>query len=468
MTQFPRQGGILLVFRRYLSLRGFLRKRLSPLVVQSLTLLAAATTLAAQERPELPADLSLPQSLRIALSNSTLIRTAQAGLDKATGQRAQSRAPLLPQVSLAARQSYYTASLIGLGLDIPTLPSKIGPSGAMDARLILTQDLLNISNLREWQASRSREDSSRLMVNDARELVTLAVVSAYLDALRARASRDSLLEQTKLAQELYQITRDRVNQGVSAELDANRAMQQVNTLEQQRQQFEQTYIAAKLNLATILQARVTSDFDVSDPIAYGDMLNQTSDRVAAIQAALAARADYRSANANLRAAELQVASVRSTRLPIVRLTFDDGQSGSTPVHNINTYRLVGSLELPIFTGGRIQGEQDEAEAAVRDARVTLDEIRSQVEKDVLNAISGVEWALREVETSTGNTTLSRQEVDLTRARFTQGISDNTELVNAQTRLSQSEDAAIRARYTLGLSRANLARATGVAENSYPK
>jgi outer membrane protein len=433
-----------------------------------IAVLLATTLTAAQDRPALPPDLSLAQALRIALANSTLIRAAQADVDKAVGRRAQSRGPLLPQVSFAARQSYYTASLLGLGLDIPTIPSKLGPSAAMDARLILTQDLLNISNLRDWQASRSREDSFRFMLNDARELVTLSVVSAYLDALRARESRDSLLEQTRLARELYQITRDRVNQGVSAELDANRAMQQVNFLEQQRQHFEQLYIAAKLNLASILQARVASDFEVSDMGAYGDSITQGMDRITAVQRALASRPDYRSAEASVTAAELQVKAVKSTRLPTLKLTFDDGQSGTTPIHNINTYRVQGALEVPLFTGGRIAGETDEAEATLRQARASLDETRSLVERDVLTAISGVEWALREVETSTGNTTLSRQEVDLTRARFTQGISDNTELVNAQTRLSQAEDAHIRARYTLGVARANLARATGVAENSYPK
>lgn len=436
--------------------------------IASLALMLATTVATAQERPALPTELSLAAALRIALINSTTLRSAQANLDKASGLRQQSKSPLLPQVNINARQSYYTASLLGVGLDIPDLPTKLGPSAAMDARISVTQEVFNRENRKEFNASSSREESSRFLVNNARELVTLSVVSAYLDALRFKASRDSLVEQTQLARDLHQITRDRVNQGVSAELDANRAMQQVNSLEQQRLEFEQSYIDAKLNLAAILQARVTSDFEVSDPAAYGDMIMPVSDRNAAVQAALAMRADYRSATANVRAAELKLESIKSQRLPTFHITADDGQSGSTPAHNINTYRVMGALQVPIFTGGRIEGQSVEAEAALRDAQAGLDETRSLVERDVLAAISGVEWAQRQVEISTGNITLSRQEVDLTRSRFTQGISDNTELVNAQTRLSQAEDARIRARYTLGVARANLTRATGVAENSYPK
>src|SRR5262245_41853854 len=253
-------------------------RRLRVVASLSLTVILAATfATAAQERPPLPADLTLAAALRIALINSTVLRSAQANLDKVSGQRQQSKSPLLPQVNINARQAYYTASLQGVALDIPNLPTKVGPSGAMDARISVTQEVFNRVNRKEYNASGSREESSRFLVNNARELVTLSVVSAYLDALRFKASRDSLLEQTQLALDLFQITRDRVNQGVSAELDANRAMQQVNSLEQQRLEFEQRYVDSKLNLAAILQARVTSDFEVSDPVAYGDMIMPVSD-----------------------------------------------------------------------------------------------------------------------------------------------------------------------------------------------
>src|SRR6201993_2904058 len=67
-----------------------------------------------------------------------------------------------------------------------------------------------------------------------------------------------------LADELYRLTRDRVSHGVAAELDANRAMQKVNALAQQSQEAAQSYIAAKLTLANILQARITADFEVAD------------------------------------------------------------------------------------------------------------------------------------------------------------------------------------------------------------
>ena len=416
--------------------------------------------------PDIPAQLTLSQALTIALSNSALIREAMAQLDQTSGRYQQSRSTLLPQLYLATRQSFETESLLGIGIDVPGLKGLIGPFGSMDARILLSQDLFNLASVRAWQSYRSRQQSSRLLVDDSREIVALNVVATYLEALKAKTIWNTLIEQTKLADDLYRLTRDRVSHGVAAELDANRAMQKVNALEQQSQEAAQRYIAAKLSLANILQARISADFDVADDAAYG--AGSPPDRDAALKTALAMRADYRAAEASVRAAELQVRSVKASRLPTLAMTFGDGQSGNTPVNNVNTYKIQGSISVPLYTGGRIRGEIEEAEGSLHEAQAQLDRNRSQIETDVLTAISGVEWALKEVETSARNVQLSRQEVDFTRQRFAQGISDNTEVVNAQDRLTQADDAHIRAQYLLGLARANLARSTGAAEKTYRK
>ncbi len=421
----------------------------------------------AADRPEMPKQLTLSQALAIALSGNSNIQMAQARLEQASGRYAQSRSTLLPQVDANVHQSYLTINLLGLGIDIPTVPQgRIGPFGSMDARLTLTQDLLNIANMQAWKSSRSRENSSRLLVNNAREVVVLDVVAAYLQALRAKGSRDALTEQTKLANDLYRLTEDQVKQGVSSTLESNRALQQVNSLEQQSQEAEQSYIAAKLALANVMQANITADFEVVDEAAYG--AETTLDRESALSAALASRPDYLSALANVRAAKLQVQSIKAYRLPTVSTSFSDGQSGDSPSNNVNTYRLTASINVPIFTSGRIRGQIEESEGVLHEAQAEVDRLRSEIEAELLTAASGVEWALKEVTTSTANVKLSRQELDLARERFTQGVADNTEVVNAQDRISRADDAHVRAQYTLGLARANLARATGAAEKNYRK
>jgi outer membrane protein TolC len=441
-------------------------KNLSRLLGVLLWVLAATRAHASDQQP-LPNPLTLSQAVTIALSNNSVIKMAQSHLDQSSGRNSQSRAVLLPQVEGFADQSYLTMNLRGLGIEIPGVSqAKQGPFGSFNARARLSQDLLNIANREVWKSSRSAQESSRLLVGNAREVVVLNVVGAYLQALRAKASRDTLTEQTKLATDLYQLTQDRVKQGVSAALEGNRAQQQVNSLEQQRQEAEQAYVEAKLNLANTLQVQITADFEVDDAAAYG--VETTIDHDAAINAAMASRPDYRAAQASVKAAELRVQAVKATRWPTIAASFSDGQSGDSPVNNVNTYRLSGTLYIPIYTSGRIRGEIEEAQGKLHEAQASADQLRSQIETDVLTAIAGVEWARKEVETSAGNVKLSREEVQLSRQRFTQGVTDNTEVVNAQDRVSRADDARVRALYTLGLARANLARATGAAEKTYRK
>lgn len=374
---------------------------------------------------------------------------------------------MLPQIDAYARQAYLTINLKGIGIDIPSVPQgKSDPFGSMDARIVLSQDLLNIANREAWKSAGARQESSRLLLGNAREVIVLNVVGAYLQALRAKASRDALAEQTKLADDLYKLTQDRVKQGISARLESIRAQEQVNSLEQQRQEAEQNYIVAKLTLANLLQTTVTSDFEVDDQSAYG--AESPLDRTTAVNAALVSRPDYLAAKSNVRAAELQVLSAKGNRYPTLSASFSDGQSGESPVHNQNTYRLAGTLNIPIYTGGRVRGQIEEAEGSLHEAQAGAEQVRSQIEADVLTAIAGVEWALKEVETSAANVKLSREEVELSRQRFAQGVTDNTEVVNAQDRVSKADDARVRAMYTLGLARANLARATGEAEKTYRK
>lgn len=417
--------------------------------------------------PALPNPLTISQAVTIALSNNSIVRQAQARLAQASGQYAQSRSALLPQVEGNIHQAYLTINLKGIGIDIPTVPQgTTDPFGSFDARISLRQDLLNIANREAWKSSGARQESSRLLLGNAREIVVLNVVGAYLQALRVKAARDALAEQTKLADDLYKLTQDRVKQGVSAKLEAIRAQEQVNSLEQQRQEAEQNYIAAKLNLANALQITITSDYEVNDSAAYG--AETGVDRAAAVNAALASRPDYLAAKSTVRAAELQVHAAKADRYPTVSASFSDGQSGDSPVHNQNTYRLAGTLNIPIYTGGRIRGQIDEAAGALHETQANAEQLRSQIETDVLTAIAGVEWAVKEVETSAVNVKLSREEVELSRQRFAQGVTDNTEVVNAQDRVSKADDARVRAMYTLGLARANLARSMGAAEKTYRK
>ena len=109
----------------------------------------------------------------------------------------------------------------------------------------------------------------------------------------------------------------------------------------------------------------------------------------ALAAAFQSRPDYRAAQAQVRAAELDLRSSRAERYPTLAFAADYGQSGRQAFHNLNTYRVQGSLNIPVFLGGRIAADVKQAESRVERAEAYLDEVRAQVETDVLSAMADV-------------------------------------------------------------------------------
>ena len=133
-------------------------------------LLVLAAVSATAEQPTLPSELALSQALNLALTNSSTIRTAIARLDEASGRSQQAKSPLLPQLSIGARQAYQTINLAGIGIALPfETTGAIGPFASMDARVFLHWELLNISSIRANKTAHARQDSSRLLVQNARE-----------------------------------------------------------------------------------------------------------------------------------------------------------------------------------------------------------------------------------------------------------------------------------------------------------
>src|SRR5512146_181573 len=84
-----------------------------------LLLLTAGRFAAAQDRPEIPATLTLRQAVSIALAQSTALRSAGWRLKQAQARADQARAPLLPQVTLGGYQADLTTNLRAMGIEAP-------------------------------------------------------------------------------------------------------------------------------------------------------------------------------------------------------------------------------------------------------------------------------------------------------------------------------------------------------------
>lgn len=406
--------------------------------------------------PDVPPRLTLREALSIALANSASLRRAAAHEAQAQAQAEAARSAQLPQLQVSAWEMVQTINLRAMGIETPFLPSRVGPFQVVDARAYLTQNVFNLPLQHYHRAARQQLRAASSLVSNARELLAFQVATAFAHALRAQNSLERLQLQVDLARQLLAITEERLRLGVASRLEANRARQQVNHLEQSLEESRHAAITAKLQLANLLAARITADYELlAEPPP--PMMTPPD----ALARALQTRPDYLAATARLRAAELQLAAARHQRLPTLQFRAGYGQSGRKPFENLNTFHLQAVLSLPVYTGGRLEAEIAGARAHVAEMRAAADELRSQIEMEVAAAQAAVQSAQREYDIASQGVQLASEEVALASARYQSGVADNTEVVNAQDRLTRAEDNVVRATYRRDLALAQLRRALGV-------
>jgi outer membrane protein TolC len=431
----------------------------------------AAAQIASAQRPTIPPQLSLKEAVSIAFANSPLLRQAEARVGETAAARDQARAALLPQLSVGVFEALRTVNLEAQGIQVPEIPGigrpipiRVGPFSQFDARGFLNQEVLNFQQRYTHKAAGARLEATEAETLNVRELLTLSVVVGYVNAQRSQASAATLRKQLALSRQLLTITTDRAGQGVASTLDVSRAEQQSNNLQQSLLEAENALTLAKLELAKGIHAQISADYELAEIASFYDTTVPAEKE--ALATAFESRPDYRAAQAQLRAAELDLRSSRAERYPSLVFAADYGQSGRKPFQNLNTYRVQGSLNIPVFLGGRISADVRQAQSRIELAEAYIEEVRAQVETDVLSAIANVNSAKRQVAVAESTIALGQQEVDLSTARFTSGVTDNTEVVNAQDRLARAEDNRIRALFHLQMAQAGLQRAMGAAEKAY--
>jgi outer membrane protein TolC len=217
----------------------------------------------------------------------------------------------------------------------------------------------------------------------------------------------------------------------------------------------------KINLARLVGLPPAENYEVTDDIQFSPAPDLTLEQ--ALKQAFEARADLQSAEAQVRAAERVRSAVRWEHAPSLAFSADYGAIGINPGQSHGTFTVVGTLRIPIWQGGRTEGEAEEADAALGQRRAEQADVRSRIEADVRNAFLDMETAAHQLEVARNNQKVARETLELTRQRFEAGITDSVEVTQAQESVVSADLDYITSLFAHNLAKVSLARATGKAE-----
>jgi outer membrane protein TolC len=314
-----------------------------------------------------------------------------------------------------------------------------------------------------YRASREIVRADEQSVQDARDLIALAAGGAYLQAVAAQARVVSAKAQLETATALYKQTEDRHKSGLVAQIDVSTSLVQQQTERQRLATLENDFAKQKINLARIVGLPPNEHYELTDEIPFSPAPPATVDD--AVTKALAARSDLKAAEAQLHAAERARCAAQAERLPSLALSADYGAIGINPSQSHGTFTFVGTLKIPIWQGGRTEGDIQQADAVLLQRRAEVQDTKGRIESDVRNAFLDIEAASSQVALSRENQKVARETLDLTKQKYDAGISESLEVVRAEESVASSDLDYISSLFAHNLAKLSLDRALGhAAEN----
>ena len=422
--------------------------------------------------PAGPVTLTLADAVKLGLAANLGVLTADDTARASRAQRLRELSNLLPSVSIDATQTSTQINLAAFGFkfNLPpgsgfSVPTVVGPFQYSQLLANVSQSVWDPVARRNWRASQESERASTLSARDAREMVVLAVAGVYLETIAIDAGVGSQRAQVENAQAVYHQAEVRKEAGTNARIDVTRTLVELQGQEQRLTALQSDLRKQKLALARLIGLPLDHELILSDQLTFNPP--PVPDAAGAVEQAFQKRWDLKAAESQVRAAELVVSAAHAERLPSASLAADYGVLGSSPVSNHGVYSVVGAVNMPLYQGGRVKADIEQAEATLHQRQAELADLRGRVDQEVRTALIELETAIGEVRLAESNRGLANETLRQARDRFNAGVTTTVEVVQAQEQVASAESDYFNALFAFDLARLSLSRAMGEAETDLP-
>ena len=395
-----------------------------------------------------------------ALAASPDIVAAGGRLRAARGATRGARAGLLP--SLDASASAGRSALIGKGSDAPVATAGLGLGTTLDAGLDASYEADIFDGVkRSVQAARADESSAAEALRDTQRSVVAEVAIDYITARSAQERLAIARSNLHSQDETVQIVGWRVRAGLTSSLDLAQARAQREQTAASIPSFETSFVQSSNALAILIgqaPGSIAGRLQPPQPVPIADRV-LGADVPAAM---LARRPDVRAAERTLAAATARIGVAKAQLYPALRLTGSlAGTGGSVgDITRFSTGSLIAAISAPIFDGGAIRGQ-------IEQARGNADVALATYRTTVLTALGDVENAM----TALANTRVrevalalavddSRNALLLAQSQYRAGLVDFQVLLDSERTLLSSEDGLASARADRASALVQLYKALG--------
>lgn len=368
-----------------------------------------------------------------AIQSNQSLESAVARLERARAAARLPKADLMPELTFNPSLNHFQRSLSGFG----------GAGSLTNDNFDVPLDLSYEVDLwgkvrRSFEAAHAEAKASEAAYETVLLSVTAEVARTYFQLRALDAELEALRKTVDLRHEAQRLIQARVDTGLSSDLEVARVTAEVHTAEAESLDVERRRAEFEHALA-VLCGRTASEFSLP---ARSLKDNPPAVPLGIPSRVLERRPDVAEAERQMAATNARIGVAKAAYFPVLKLAGSAGWSSAKAEDLITADSLVWSigpsLSIPILSGGKADANLRIAEAGYREA---VSEYRRRVLvafQEVEDALVGIRLLKLQQQAQDGVLSASREAAALSLERFTQGLVNFLEVVDAERQRLDAE------------------------------
>lgn len=322
-----------------------------------------------------------------------------------------------------------------------------GASRAYTTTSSLSQSLIDLAALRQWDAARSDASAEAERLAAAEQAARQRVAAAYFGLLTAQAELNTAQANEEAFDRQVREAESRFAGGMSAQVEVDQSRAYRELARSGTLAAELTLSDSREALAQLTGLPAPTLQPLRADVAAQPLIDSAEAWVAR---ALKANPGLRALQLDLQASEQRIAGARAGHLPTLSLGVDTARTRGDGLALSDSPRtgtqISLSLSLPIFAGGAVSAAVDRAGFQRDAAREQLEAGRRGVQREVRAEYLTVEQGAARFASAQRAVDAAERALAATRTGLTLGTRTTTDLLLAIQTLASAQNAQTEARH----------------------
>lgn len=410
--------------------------------------------------------LSLDESIQIGLQNSETIHSSQMKVNYAEARLSEVNTFLLPSLKLNASytrlseiEPFVLATPFGTFDISPSIVNNYNVKLSLQQPLFTGFKLLSTSHIADYNYQAQKQFYTR----DEQQLI-LDIKNAYWNLFKAIKVKSAVDENVSLIQAHLNDTKNFFDQGIATKNDLLKVQVQLAEAQLRQIDAKNGVELAKNNLNNVIGLPLSLNIEVQTDVTINDETSPDLEKL--IEESMQNRPELKAMDFQLKAGESGITLAESNWYPQIYLTGNYYYSRPNPrifpsEDKFNgTWDVGVGLSWDIWNWLSTSDQTDEAEAQYEQVKDSYKSLKDGVTLEVTQNYLNLLKAKEKVITANQSVAQAEENYRVTDDKFKQGLTLNSELLDAEVALVQAKTNYAQSIVDYELAKAQIERSTG--------